>query len=130
MTTRTAHDIAVGIGVYVNVKVKVNLGCTQQNNVQIINTGTLAADTCILSCRNFHVFWIGTDGFNCFQVKALYVQQSLEAAFFQHINHISGDTAHTVATMDAFFQHHLFDVFCSSQGCAACTSLEGEAVLE
>src|SRR5699024_3985004 len=76
VTTGTAHDIAVGIGVYVNVKVKVNLSCTQQNNVQIINTGTLAADTCILSCRNFHVFWIGTDGFNCFQVKALYVQQS------------------------------------------------------
>ena len=115
---------------YIDVKVKVHLGCTQQNNVQAVYAGALAADTCILGCRNFHMFWIGADGFNCLQVEALYVQQRFEAACLQHIDHVAGDTAHAKAALDALFEHHVFDIFCSSQGRTACTGLEGEAILE
>ena len=69
-----------------------------------------------------------TDGFNGFQIKALYIQDGFKIPFVRHIYQISGDSAHAEASLDVVFFHHLLHILRNSQGRTAGSCLEGKSV--
>ena len=125
-----AHDGAAGIGVDVDVEAQVHLGGAQQHHIQAVHGGALGVGGGIVHGGDLAVVGVLADGLHRLQVKALDVQQLLEAAGVEHIHHVAGDAAQAEGAVDVVPEHDILEELGGSQGCAAGAGLEGEAVLE
>ena len=114
---------------YVYVEVGIDLRCAQQNDVQRIHCRGLRVGAGVAHGGNFRVLRVGADGFHSLQVKALHIDEALEAALIQHVHHVAGDAAAAERSLNSFFKHDLLEELGRCQRSAAGAGLEGEAVL-
>ena len=125
-----AHDIAVGVGVDVDVEVRVDLRGPQDHHVQAVHHRAAHGGAGVMEGGDLLVPGIGAQGLHRLEIKALHVQQGLEAPGPEHVHHISGDASQAEAALHALGEHDVLEEAGRRQGRAAGPGLEGEALLQ
>ena len=125
-----AHDAPGGIGVDIDVKIRVDLCRAEDGNVERIHDGAFCTGACVLCRADLAVVRIIADGGCRLQIKALHIHQRTEAALVEHIDQIPGNTALRVAAVDLLTEHDLLEIHGRGKCRAAGAGLEREAVTQ
>ena len=114
----------------VTVEVCIDLKCSEDDEIQLVDVCALVERVCILICRDVEVTRIGRCGADRILVEILRIYEAADEAFLEEVTHWLCDTADTEGHVDITLTHDLCEVLGGSDGSTADTGLVGEALLE
>ena len=125
----TADD-AVGAYQHVHVELRIHFQGAEDDDIQGVGGASEVLARGILHGRNLLVVRIVLDGLCSHLVEGLYVDELADESFLVQFHHVGGDAAEGEGGLDAAVDHLFTDVLDGSEGCAAGTCLDAEAILE
>ena len=130
MSARGTAEHAVGAGGDVHVKISVDFERAEDDEVELVDEGTLIQRIRVLGGRYLVVLWVLADRLDGRLIEALSIDDRADVAFVQEVDEWLRDAADGEAHLDLALGEERLEEAGRGKGGAAATGLEGKSVAE